>query len=165
MNELTHWGIKGMRWGIRRYQNKDGSLTEAGRKRYGTDYDPHKMADRLSTYMTSNTFKNSNTYKKVENEHAKEMAKLNNNSKYKWYLQKNKEIDKRMDEGDDNAPFKNEKEFDKYLDLEEQYSADYTKAMNRIDKKASAMLLRDLNYEYSDEGRDIVNELLARLRY
>lgn len=32
-NELTHWGIKGMRWGIRRYQNKDGSLTPAGKKK------------------------------------------------------------------------------------------------------------------------------------
>lgn len=32
-NELQHWGIPGMRWGIRRYQNKDGSLTPAGRKR------------------------------------------------------------------------------------------------------------------------------------
>lgn len=36
--ELYHWGIKGMRWGQRRYQNKDGSLTPAGRKRY-TDAD------------------------------------------------------------------------------------------------------------------------------
>lgn len=33
-NELKHWGIKGMRWGIRRYQNPDGTLTEAGKKRY-----------------------------------------------------------------------------------------------------------------------------------
>lgn len=32
--QLYHWGIKGMRWGVRRYQNKDGSLTPAGRKRY-----------------------------------------------------------------------------------------------------------------------------------
>lgn len=29
---LMHHGIKGMRWGIRRYQNKDGSLTNAGKK-------------------------------------------------------------------------------------------------------------------------------------
>ena len=31
--DLYHWGIKGMRWGVRRYQNKDGSLTAAGQKR------------------------------------------------------------------------------------------------------------------------------------
>lgn len=32
-DELQHWGIKGMKWGVRRYQNKDGSLTPAGKKR------------------------------------------------------------------------------------------------------------------------------------
>lgn len=36
---LAHWGIKGMRWGVRRYQNKDGSLTPAGKKRYSDDPD------------------------------------------------------------------------------------------------------------------------------
>lgn len=34
-NYLSHHGIKGMRWGVRRYQNEDGSLTSAGKKRYG----------------------------------------------------------------------------------------------------------------------------------
>lgn len=33
-NYLIHYGIKGQKWGIRRYQNPDGSLTSAGRKRY-----------------------------------------------------------------------------------------------------------------------------------
>lgn len=32
-NELYHHGIKGMQWGIRRYQNEDGTLTEIGRRR------------------------------------------------------------------------------------------------------------------------------------
>lgn len=33
-SSLQHWGIKGMKWGVRRFQAKDGSLTSAGRKRY-----------------------------------------------------------------------------------------------------------------------------------
>lgn len=34
--ELMHYGIYGMKWGIRRYQNSDGTLTEAGKRRYRT---------------------------------------------------------------------------------------------------------------------------------
>lgn len=36
-DELKHYGIKGMKWGVRRFQNKDGSLTADGRKRYSGD--------------------------------------------------------------------------------------------------------------------------------
>ena len=35
--ELYHHGVKGQRWGIRRYQNKDGSLTAYGKKRYAKE--------------------------------------------------------------------------------------------------------------------------------
>lgn len=36
--ELYHAGIKGMKWGRRRYQNPDGTLTPEGKKRYSDDY-------------------------------------------------------------------------------------------------------------------------------
>lgn len=38
-NSLTHWGIKGMKWGVRRYQNPDGTLTEAGKRRQRKNLD------------------------------------------------------------------------------------------------------------------------------
>ena len=37
-DELTHWGIKGQKWGVRRYQNEDGSYTKEGKERYNKRY-------------------------------------------------------------------------------------------------------------------------------
>ena len=55
MHELYHWGIKGQKWGIRRYQNPDGSLTEEGKARYGGDsYDKlsQNQKDRYNADQT-----------------------------------------------------------------------------------------------------------------
>lgn len=38
-NELYHHGIRGQKWGVRRFQNKDGTLTPAGRRHYDEDSD------------------------------------------------------------------------------------------------------------------------------
>ena len=43
---LVHWGIKGMKWGVRRYQNKDGSLTAAGKKRVAAEKNELKERER-----------------------------------------------------------------------------------------------------------------------
>lgn len=52
-NELYHYGVKGMKWGVRRWQNRDGSLTAAGKKRERQELrDENKKAYQLGKNAT-----------------------------------------------------------------------------------------------------------------
>lgn len=75
-DELYHFGVKGMKWGVRRYQNEDGSLTSLGKKR------DRMLSDRKTAKKHSTTSNIVNAeYSRREFEDAKTRLKLENQKK------------------------------------------------------------------------------------
>lgn len=107
-NQLYHHGILGMKWGVRRYQNKDGSLTNAGKNRYRSTSIKSAMARRSNEKVDkgfrdwkTNAQKRDNAIELGKKRNAAKLA-YEKNSKdknlKKDYKQSNKEYKKALKE-------------------------------------------------------------------
>ena len=82
-NELMHYGVMGMKWGVRRYQNSDGTLTNAGKEHYGINSNGKYSRPELKVIrnerarVKDEAYKNSKQYKEIKEleKQASELAK------------------------------------------------------------------------------------------
>lgn len=94
-DQLEHWGIKGMRWGIRRYQNPDGTLTAAGKKRYADEVDKIKAKNaKLDAKLTA---------KKIADRQSARVKKLKEQAAAKKAQLKGEKIEKKKTQAEINA--------------------------------------------------------------
>lgn len=83
---LAHHGILGMKWGIRRYQNKDGTLTPEGRKRYGDTDSSNESVDAkkarvLKSRSATELYKHAELFSDAELKQAYDRLNLEANIK------------------------------------------------------------------------------------
>jgi len=122
-NELYHHGIKGQKWGVRRFQNSDGSLTAAGKKRYSTS-ELRTMSKQVGEYNAGKSAIN----KKGVGERAK-LAAWYDAEDRKIYKNKSKMSQRDIDKAYDNLG----KEFDR------RFNESWEKQGKREDALAKAL--------------------------
>ena len=144
-DELYHYGILGMRWGVRRYQKKDGTLTNSGKKRYDKEMERLKAEEKI--------IKNKNrTQSKLEKLEAKRKSveELKKNS--------NKPKEKSVKEYSDAEL----RERVNRLQLEKQYK-DLSPKQVSIGKTVVNRIVKNVVVPAAEEmGKQVVKSLMTK---
>ena len=180
---LYHHGIKGMKWGVRRYQNKDGSLTPAGKKRYASGVD-------VESVDTATVRKQLRSAGKTPGAHTKKLIDEQNKLDDAISKKRDQADARRKEIVDDYANKRGitDEEARKELYLWGEFFNEDLSSMLRNDSKATKLekefdtlcekaekfcdndlwngaLLKDLGYKDTQAGRDFIEDVLNSVEY
>lgn len=149
-NELSHHGILGQKWGVRRYQNKDGSLTPAGKKRAKQLKDEYtQLTAKQLRRSTSGIAKKPSEM--TDEELASKLSRLTNE---KRYMELVRDIDKMTPKPRDN----------KIATLAKSYGSDVlSPAIKSASRDALTKWLTKTLQEAAGVGEDTSKKSLEQL--
>jgi hypothetical protein len=155
-DELYHYGVLGMKWGVRRYQNKDGSLTAAGKQRYGSVGKRKLTKDERKEFTETAKKIRKLTRSAAATDYNRDLYGKQIKKNSKW-LKKRTDRDGKVNIGDAmSTAGANERK-----ELYDKHSAKLHKDLERLvakaQKKYGSSRIADISYKDTAYGKSVVN--------